>query len=129
MQESVSRNPVRACLAHSLLTHEDTNRFVNMAGNESSITVNVVSTFLLGLLLLPKLRESGHHFNMTPTVTVVSSEVHHFTEVRFISQMKHPVLLSMLTTGSSLSDTPQSSSTDSTILKQLACASATSYQS
>ena len=44
--------------------------------NESTITVNVVSTFLLALLLLPKLRESGSRFNTTPHLTIVSSEVH-----------------------------------------------------
>lgn len=44
--------------------------------NESTITTNVVSTFLLGLLLLPKLRESGNTFNITPRLSIVSSEVH-----------------------------------------------------
>lgn len=44
--------------------------------NEATITTNVVSTFLLGLLLLPKLRESGQKFNLTPHLAVVSSEVH-----------------------------------------------------
>lgn len=47
--------------------------------NESTITTNVVSTFLLGLLLLPKLRQSGEKFNMTPHLAVVSSEVHSWT--------------------------------------------------
>lgn len=40
------------------------------------MTTNVVSTFLLALLMLPKLRESGRNFNMTPTLTIVSSEMH-----------------------------------------------------
>lgn len=44
--------------------------------NEATITVNVVSTFLLGLLLLPKLRESGQKFNVTPHLAVTCSEVH-----------------------------------------------------
>lgn len=47
-----------------------------MEDNESSITTNVVSTFLLGLLLLPKLRESGQKFNITPHLTITCSEVH-----------------------------------------------------
>lgn len=47
-----------------------------MEDNESTITTNVVSTFLLGLLLLPKLRESGRKFNFTPHLAVVCSEVH-----------------------------------------------------
>lgn len=48
--------------------------------NESTITTNVVSTFLLALLVLPKLRESAADFNITPHLTVVTSEVHFFTQ-------------------------------------------------
>ena len=47
--------------------------------NESTITTNVVSTFLLGLLLLPKLRETGQKFNITPHLAVTSSAVHAWT--------------------------------------------------
>ena len=47
--------------------------------NESTITTNVVSTFLLGLLLLPKLRETGQKFNTTPHLAVTCSEVHAWT--------------------------------------------------
>ena len=48
--------------------------------NESTITTNVVSTFLLGLLLLPKLRESSAKYNTTPHLSIVSSEVHGWTQ-------------------------------------------------
>lgn len=41
--------------------------------------MNVVSTFLLALLLLPKLQQSSNKFNIRPTLTIVSSEVHFFT--------------------------------------------------
>lgn len=44
--------------------------------NEATITTNVISTFLLGLLLLPKLRETGQKYNITPHLTVTCSEVH-----------------------------------------------------
>lgn len=44
--------------------------------NESTITVNVVSTFLLALLLLPKMRETNERFGVLPRLTVVSSELH-----------------------------------------------------
>ena len=47
--------------------------------NETTITVNVVSTFLLALLILPKLRESAVKYNITPRLVIVSSEVHQFT--------------------------------------------------
>lgn len=44
--------------------------------DESTITVNVVSTYLLGLLLLPKLRETGRQHNILPKLVITSSEVH-----------------------------------------------------
>ncbi|RDW63620.1 hypothetical protein BP6252_11165 [Coleophoma cylindrospora] len=42
--------------------------------NESTITVNLVSTFLLSLLMLPKLRESAEKFGTTPRITMIGSE-------------------------------------------------------
>ena len=47
--------------------------------NETTITTNVVSTFLLGLLVLPKLRKTAAEFSVTPHLVIVSSEVHAFT--------------------------------------------------
>ncbi|KAL8785909.1 MAG: hypothetical protein Q9195_008430 [Heterodermia aff. obscurata] len=47
--------------------------------NESTITTNVVSTFLLALMILPKLQETATKFNVTPYLTVVSSDVHSWT--------------------------------------------------
>ncbi|KAI4909971.1 hypothetical protein J4E85_011468 [Alternaria conjuncta] len=44
--------------------------------DESTITVNVVSTFLLAFALLPKLKDTASKFNIRPTLTIVSSEVH-----------------------------------------------------
>ena len=48
--------------------------------DETTITVNVISTFLLALLLLPKLRETAVRYNVTPHLTIVSSNVHFFTQ-------------------------------------------------
>lgn len=48
--------------------------------NEMSVTVNVVSTLLLALLLLPKLRESGRKTGIVPTVSIIGSLVHWFTQ-------------------------------------------------
>jgi retinol dehydrogenase 12 len=50
--------------------------------HESTITTNVISTYLLALLLLPKLRESGQRHNNNPRpphLIIVSSEVHFLT--------------------------------------------------
>jgi len=44
--------------------------------NELTLTVNVVSTFLLAFLLLPKLREIAIKFNTRPNLTIVTSETH-----------------------------------------------------
>lgn len=48
--------------------------------NESTITTNVVSTFLLALMMLPKLRESAGKFGTRPHLTIVTSEVHFMTQ-------------------------------------------------
>jgi NAD(P)-dependent dehydrogenase (short-subunit alcohol dehydrogenase family) len=44
--------------------------------DEATITVNVVSTFLLALALLPKLEETARTFSTRPTLTITASEVH-----------------------------------------------------
>ena len=56
-----------------------TNKYTRFEDNESTITVNVVSTFLLALMILPKLRETATRYNVTPRLTIVSSEVHKWT--------------------------------------------------
>ena len=48
--------------------------------NESTITINVVSTFLLLALVLPTLKASAARFNIRPTFTITSSEVHGHTK-------------------------------------------------
>lgn len=54
-----------------------TSTFTVAEGHERSITVNVISTFLLALLLLPKLRETAAGFpESCPHLSIVTSEVH-----------------------------------------------------
>lgn len=48
--------------------------------HESTITVNVISTFLLALLMLPKLKETRSKFGKQSTLTIVLSEVHAFSK-------------------------------------------------
>lgn len=55
-------------------------QFETAEGDEMAVTVNVVSTFLLALLLLPKLRESGRKTGVTPTISVTGSFVHWLTQ-------------------------------------------------
>lgn len=42
-------------------------------GLETTVAVNVVGTFLLGLLVYPKLVESGRKYGITPHLTIVGS--------------------------------------------------------
>jgi len=42
-------------------------------GHLLSVTVNVMSTFLLGVLLLPKMRQSAKQFGILPHLSIVSS--------------------------------------------------------
>lgn len=44
-------------------------------GVETTLTVNVVNTFLLALLVLPKLRECAKTFKIQPHLVIVGSEV------------------------------------------------------
>ena len=56
-----------------------TRRYQVAEDNEATITTNVISTYLLALMILPKLRETATKFNTVPHLTIVSSEVHVFT--------------------------------------------------
>ena len=47
--------------------------------NESQITINVVSTFLLAALVMPKLKATAARYHTRPTLTITSSEVHGHT--------------------------------------------------
>ena len=49
-------------------------------GNETTLTVNVISTFLLAILLLPKMRESASRYGIVPHVPIVGSIVHAFAQ-------------------------------------------------
>ncbi|KIX03556.1 uncharacterized protein Z518_07109 [Rhinocladiella mackenziei CBS 650.93] len=48
-------------------------------GHERSITVNVISTFLLAFLLLPKLKATAKEYKIEPRITIVSSGAHGHT--------------------------------------------------
>ena len=59
-----------------------THRYVVAEDNESTITVNVVSTFLLALMILPKLRHTATQFNVNPASShrvVGGPRLHHFS--------------------------------------------------
>ncbi len=55
-------------------------KFELKEGNESTITVNVVSTMLLVLLLFAVLRRSAETWEILPVITVVSTGMHSWTK-------------------------------------------------
>lgn len=58
-----------------------TRTYREAEGDESTITVNVTSTFLLALLLLPKLRETAQKYNVLPRLVILTSAVHAWTQL------------------------------------------------
>ena len=100
IEETTKRNGVVEVWQLDLTSYESTKQFVRRAeslerldtvvenagiatleyrvaeDNEATVTTNVVSTYLLGLMILPKLRETGTKFNIIPHLVIVSSEVH-----------------------------------------------------
>lgn len=57
-----------------------TEKFEIFEDNENAITVNVVSTALLVLLLLPVLRASVAKWDIIPVITIANSGVHVYTK-------------------------------------------------
>ncbi|KAH8652436.1 short-chain dehydrogenase [Xylariales sp. PMI_506] len=53
-----------------------TSHLVQLEGYEEQITVNVISPFLIALLVLPILRRTAVQNNTTPHLTIVSSDAH-----------------------------------------------------
>lgn len=63
-----------------------TEKFSLAEENEKTITVNVVSTFLLVMLLIPKLRESAKKFSILPRVSIVNSALHYMAPLNEIEE-------------------------------------------
>lgn len=57
-----------------------TGDYKKFEGHESTVTVNVISTFLLAFLLMPILKDTAKKFSTKPRLTIVSSEVHGWTK-------------------------------------------------
>ncbi|KAH8802612.1 hypothetical protein F5884DRAFT_474999 [Xylogone sp. PMI_703] len=58
-----------------------TSVYEEFEGTESTLTVNIFSTFLLGILLLPLLRKTAKKFNKYTVLTFIASEVHGLVEL------------------------------------------------
>ncbi|EFQ29891.1 short chain dehydrogenase [Colletotrichum graminicola] len=59
-----------------------TNERIEAEGWESSLTVNVLSTFLLGFKLLPVMRRTGKTHNVTPKIVITASEASQLAKFR-----------------------------------------------
>ena len=70
---------LNAVLANAGLMISD---YRNSEDNEKQITVNVVSTFLLCRLVLPKLREPADRFNKVPRFVIPNSALHYFAPLK-----------------------------------------------
>lgn len=68
-------------------------KFTRAEGHETHITVNVISTFMLALLLLPVMRRSTAATETKPFLTIVTSEVHHWTA---LPQRRSPKIFAAL---------------------------------
>ncbi|EGY23093.1 hypothetical protein VD0002_g3615 [Verticillium dahliae] len=58
-----------------------TSEYEPAEGNEKTITINVISTFLLAALVMPKLKATAQTFGTRPTLTITASEVHAWTDL------------------------------------------------
>jgi NAD(P)-dependent dehydrogenase (short-subunit alcohol dehydrogenase family) len=66
-----------------------TPKYEEVEGMESTITVNVISTFLMALLLLPKLRADAVKFNVLPRLSIVASDAHQQVGLKDILHSVH----------------------------------------
>ena len=57
------------------------SRFSLTDGHETTVTINVISTFLLAISVLPIMKETASKFNIRPHLVIVSSEVHNWTSL------------------------------------------------
>ncbi|CAD6567255.1 MAG: hypothetical protein ASARMPREDX12_000159 [Alectoria sarmentosa] len=92
----------RAC---STLSHLDAvvlnagvslNKFELAEGIERTLTINVISTFLLAQLVLPKLRETGRTQATDTHLTIVGSMIHIFAKTQQLCDAKSGEILRML---------------------------------
>jgi retinol dehydrogenase 12 len=74
--EALERLDVLICGA-GLTTHS----FRLVQGHESQVTVMVISTFLLALMALPKLKSTADQHGVKPYLSIVTSDLHLFTDM------------------------------------------------
>ena len=66
-------------------------------GFEQTLTVNVLSTFLLAKCLVPKLRQSAREFDILPRISVVGSFVHFVADTTALRKAERGAVFETLT--------------------------------
>ena len=64
----------------------DTTHFEQVEGNESILTINVISTFLVAMLAIPKLRENSEMQQKPSRLVVTGSVIHIFAKHLYLSE-------------------------------------------
>ncbi|RYP12644.1 hypothetical protein DL767_011179 [Monosporascus sp. MG133] len=78
-----------------------TRTYESYEGHERQITVNVISTFLMALLLLPSLRRTTTQFNTLPHLVIVSSDAHYYAS---FEERTAPSIFEALKSGDNMMD-------------------------
>ncbi|KAI9652362.1 MAG: hypothetical protein M1831_006840 [Alyxoria varia] len=79
-------------------------QYIQAEGYEQTLTVNVLSTFLLAKALLPKLRDSATRYDILPRITIVGSAVHFFADTKDIRQIPPGKVFETLTRNGNVGD-------------------------
>ncbi|KAF7845943.1 hypothetical protein BT93_L5840 [Corymbia citriodora subsp. variegata] len=79
----------------------DTSQFEIFEDHESTITVNVISTVLLALLAMPKLRETAKAQDKQTHLVLTGSVVHIFANQQYLTQPEDGQIFKSLSTESS----------------------------
>jgi retinol dehydrogenase 12 len=64
----------------------DTTQFVRLEGHESTLTVNVISTILVGMLAIPKLRETSKVQQKPSRLVFTGSVVHILAKHKYLTE-------------------------------------------
>ncbi|KAK3723945.1 hypothetical protein LTR37_001429 [Vermiconidia calcicola] len=69
------------------------DKYISSNGHERMVDINVISTFYLAFLMLPKLQATAKRFGIRPRLTIVSSEVHGYSK---FPERKEPSIFAAL---------------------------------
>jgi len=65
----------------------DLQEFTLTSGYETTLMINVLGTFVLALLILPKLRETASQFGVLPHIAITGSAVHFWANTKSLTSI------------------------------------------